>query len=296
MKKLYILIAITSLILLLGGLIAVYLNGQNSNNSPFSSPTPTPAPTQTSQPTPAITSSPTPTPTSPTAPTTYTYSIVNTYPHQINAFTEGLVYDNGVFYESTGGYGSSSLRRANIESGVVFQQVDLSAQYFGEGLTVVGDSLVQLTWREQVGFVYDKATLALKGNFTYAGEGWGLTYDGSRLIMSNGSSYLTFLDPANYQKTGELNVQDGNTPLTNLNELEYIKGDIYANIWLQQKIAIINAQTGQVKGYIDLAGIYQPHGSDDVLNGIAYDSQTNRLFVTGKNWPNLYQITVTPKN
>lgn len=230
------------------------------------------------------------------SPTLYAYHIVKTYPHDTTAFTEGLVFDNGVLYESTGEYGSSSLRRVNLENGMVQQEVMLPNQYFGEGLTVVNDSLVQLTWQSNIGFIYDKQTFRLRGNFSYSSQGWGLTYNGSELIMSDGTSNLTFLDPATFQKTGQISVHDGNTPVTNINELEYVKGDLYANIWLQQKIAIINPQTGLVKGWIDLTGIYQSNNTDDVLNGIAYDIQTNRLFVTGKDWPNLYQITITPTN
>jgi glutaminyl-peptide cyclotransferase len=226
------------------------------------------------------------------SPTLYTYHIVKTYPHDNTSFTEGLVFNNGVLYESTGEYGSSSLRRINLETGNVQQQVLLPNQYFGEGLTVVNGSLVQLTWQNNIGFIYDKETFGLLGNFSYSTEGWGLTYNGSELIMSDGTSNLTFLDPVTFQKVGQVSVHDANTPVTNINELEYVNGDVYANIWLQQKIAIINPQTGQVKGWIDLTGIYQSNDPNAVLNGIAYDSQTNRLFVTGKDWPNLYLITI----
>ncbi len=147
-----------------------------------------------------------------------------------------------------------------------------------------------------MGFVYNKETFGLLGNFSYSTEGWGLTYNGRELIMSDGSSNLTFLDPVTYQKVGQVSVHDGNANVTNINELEFINGDVYANIWLQQKIAIINPQTGSVKGWIDLTGIYQSNNPDDVLNGIAYDAHSNSLFVTGKNWPNLYQITIIPTN
>ena len=241
----------------------------------------------------------------PNSPIFYTYHVVNTYPHDTGAFTEGLVFDDGVLYESTGGYGMafgshnsdvSSLRRVDLESGNVTKEILLSGDYFGEGLTVVNDSLIQLTWQNGIGFIYNKETFALEGNFSYPTEGWGLTYNGSSLIMSDGTSNLYFLNPVTFQKTGQVSVHDGNASVTNINELEYINGDVYANIWLTQKIAIINPQTGTVKGWIDLTGLYQPNGGNSVLNGIAYDSQTNRLFVTGKNWPNLYQITITPKN
>lgn len=229
-------------------------------------------------------------------PKQYTYQIVKTYPHDNAAFTEGLVFTDGVLYESTGGYGSSSLRRVNLETGLVEQEILLPTQYFGEGLTIVNDSLVQLTWQNNIGFTYNKETFGLFGNFSYSTEGWGLTYNGSELIMSDGSSNLTFLDPVTYQKVGQVSVHDGNATVTNINELEFINGDVYANIWLQQKIVIINLQTGSVKGWIDLTGIYQSNNPDDVLNGIAHDAQSNSLFVTGKDWPNLYQIAIIPTN
>jgi glutamine cyclotransferase len=230
------------------------------------------------------------------SPIRYTYQIIKIYPHDTNAFTEGLVFDDGVLFESTGEYGSSSLRQVNLEDGVVQHEVLLPNQYFGEGLTVVNGSLVQLTWREKIGFIYDKENFGLLRNFSYSSEGWGLTFDGSKLILSDGTSKLKFLDPVTFQIVGQVSVHDGNTPVTNINELEYVNGAVYANIWMQQKIAIINPQTGTVKGWIDLTGICQSNNAEDVLNGIAYDQQTHRLYVTGKNWPNLYQITIMPKN
>jgi len=233
-------------------------------------------------------------PTDSDPPTFYTSSIVKTYPHDTMAFTEGLVFENGVLYESIGIYGTSSLRRVNLENGKVQQEVLLPEQYFGEGLTVVNGSLIQLTWQENIGFIYNKETFRLLGNFSYSTQGWGLTYNDNELIMSDGTSNLYFLDPITFQKVRQVSIHDGNNSVTNINELEYINGDVYANIWRQQKIAIINAQTGTVKGWIDLTGIYQSNNPEEVLNGIAYDQQTNRLFVTGKNWPNLYQITITP--
>jgi glutamine cyclotransferase len=228
------------------------------------------------------------------SPTLYTYQIIKKYPHDTTAFTEGLVFNDGVLYESTGLYGSSSLRQVNLENGVVQQEVFLPNLYFGEGLTLANGSLVQLTWREKIGFIYDKETFGLLGNFSYSSEGWGLTFNGSDLIMSDGTSKLTFLDPVTFQFVGQISIHDGNSPVTNINELEYVNGEVYANIWLQQKIAIINPQTGMVKGWIDLTGIYQSNNADDVLNGIAYDSQTDRLFVTGKDWSTLYQIKIVP--
>jgi glutamine cyclotransferase len=235
------------------------------------------------------------TPNSYSSPTLYTYHITQTYPHDTVAFTEGLVFDNGQLYESTGGYGTSSLRRINLENGTVQQEFLLPNQYYGEGLTVVNGSLVQLTWQNKIGFIYDKETFGLLGNFSYTTEGWGFTYDGRSLIMSDGSSNLYFLNPITYQRVGQVSVHDGNTPVTNINELEYVKGDVYANIWLQQKIAIIDPQTGTVKGWIDLTGLFQSNDPNAVLNGIAYDQKTDRLFITGKDWPSLYQITITLK-
>ena len=218
----------------------------------------------------------------------YSYRIINTYPHDTSAFTEGLIYDNGSLYESTGE--TSSLRRVDLQSGMVTQEYLLSTEYFGEGLAAVNGSLVQLTWQKNIGFIYDEQTFKLKGNFSISSEGWGLTYDGNKLIMSNGSSTLQFLDPTSYSIVGYVNVSDGDKAVTNINELEYINGDVYANIWKTTQVAIINPLNGHVKGWIDLSGLYQPQGLDDVLNGIAYDQQNGRLFVTGKNWPSLYQI------
>jgi glutamine cyclotransferase len=292
MKKQYVAVAVFVLVVLAVAFIAASLSGLTPSNGS----TPTPSPIQTpSQPTYSPTPTPTPLPTISTskAAATYTYKIVKTYPHDTSAFTEGLVFDNGVLYESTGM--SSSLRRVDLESGSIQKQIDLPAEYFGEGLTVVNDSLVQLTWQNHIGFIYDKATFGLLGNFSYSTEGWGLTYNGSCLIMSDGSSNLHFLDPVTYQKVGQVNVHDGSASITNINELEYVNGDIYANIWLQQKIAIINPQTGAVKGWIDLSGIYQTVDPNAVLNGIAYDTKTSSLYITGKDWPHLYQITITPK-
>jgi glutaminyl-peptide cyclotransferase len=294
MKKLYVVVSLALLVVLCVGLLGFYLSRSTFLGAP--NPSPTPTVTLPSQPTVAPTKPAhlTPTP-SANQPTTYTYTVVNTYPHDTSAFTEGLVFDNGILYESTGLYGASSIRRVNVSTGAILQKVNLADQYFGEGIAVVNDLVIELTWQNGIGFIYDKNNLTLKGNFSVTGEGWGLTYDGSSLIMSNGSSTLTFLDPVTFQPTRTVSVKDGATPLINLNELEYIDGDIYANIWMQQKIVIIDPQNGQVKGYINLSNIYQPHGSDDVLNGIAYDQTTGRLFVTGKNWPNLFQITVNLK-
>lgn len=229
-------------------------------------------------------------------PTNYTYSIVNTYPHDPTAFTEGLVYDNGVLFESTGLIGESSLRKVALETGTVLQEVPLGDDFFGEGIAIFEDKIVQLTWQNHKGFVYEKDSFNLTDEFSYLGEGWGLTSDDTRLIMSNGSATLSFLDPVTFKVIGTVQVHDGNTPVENLNELEYVNGDVYANVWLQNRIAIINVQTGQVKGWINLTGLYnsQNLNPDDVLNGIAYDAQSQKLFVTGKDWPQLFEIKLVP--
>jgi glutamine cyclotransferase len=234
--------------------------------------------------------------TRPAATTTPTegYEIVKTYPHDTDAFTEGLVYDSGYLYESTGLYGSSTLRRVDIETGAVLKSLSLSNQYFGEGTTIIGDEIIQLTYRSNVGFVYNKESFALIREFTYPTEGWGLTYNGSRLIMSDGSANLYFLDPTTFERVGRITVLDTN-PVSNLNELEYIKGKVYANVFGEDKIAVIDPKTGKVDTWIDLSSLPGPKTiTDDVLNGIAYDSVSDRLFVTGKMWSNLYEIKLKP--
>lgn len=225
----------------------------------------------------------------------YTYRIVNTYPHDENAFTQGLVYENGSLYESTGLYGSSTLRRVKLENGEILQLYTLPEGYFGEGITILDDKIIQLTWNEHKGFIYDKHSFDLLQEFSYSTEGWGITYDGTRLIMSNGSATLIFLDPKNLAKVGQVEVHD-TAPVTQINELEYINGKVYANIWREEKIAIINPQTGQVEGWIDLTGIQDLENQDvdNVLNGIAYDAEGDRLFVTGKRWPHLFEIKLVP--
>jgi glutamine cyclotransferase len=225
----------------------------------------------------------------------YTYDIVNVYPHDENAFTEGLVFENGFLYESTGLYGNSTLRRVELETGKILQLHALNNQFFGEGITIVGNRIIQLTWQSHKGFVYDKYDFDLLQEFNYDSEGWGITYDGNRLIMSDGTSNLYFLDPVTFQKIGQVQVLD-TAPVTELNELEYIQGEVYANIWTQEKIAVINPQTGQVRAWIDLSGIQglESHDANNVLNGIAYDTKGDRLFVTGKMWPKLFEIRLVP--
>jgi glutaminyl-peptide cyclotransferase len=223
---------------------------------------------------------------------TYSYTVIKTYPHDPNAFTQGLFYADGYLYESTGLYGSSTLRKVELETGKVLKEAVLSNQYFGEGCTLKDNTVIQLTWQSHVGFVYNKDTLQVQSNFTYPTEGWGITFNGTCLIMSDGTDILYYLNLQTYQTLGHVQVHDDNASVANINELEYINGDIYANIWLTQKIAIINPQTGQVKAWINLNGLGNAASLDstNVLNGIAYDKQNNRLFVTGKNWSQLYEI------
>ncbi len=220
----------------------------------------------------------------------YTYSIVNVYPHDSNAFTQGLVYEDGFLYEGTGLYGSSTLRQVELETGRILRLHNLSDEYFGEGITIFNDKVIQLTWVSNKGFIYDKFSFDLLGEFDYSTEGWGITHDGDRLIMSDGTANLYFLDPETFEKVEQIEVRDIN-PVSRLNELEYIKGEIYANIWLEEKIAIIDPRSGQVKGWIDLKDIQD---TNNVANGIAYDASRDRLFITGKNWWELFEITLIP--
>lgn len=226
-----------------------------------------------------------------------TYEVVNTYPHDPEAFTQGLVYHEGYLYESTGLYGQSSLRKVVLATGQVLQQADLPPNYYGEGLALWEDTLLQLTWLEETGFIYALEDFALLERFSYPTEGWGLTHDGERLIMSDGSTWLFFLDPGTFEITGQVQVTDQGEPVDRINELEYIQGEVFANIWLTDDIVRIDPTTGEVLGWIDLAGILPESlrkPDTDVLNGIAYDPVGNRLFVTGKNWPALYEIRLVP--
>ncbi len=246
--------------------------------------TPISSPTTTSTPTPTNTPGPAP---------IYTYQVINTYPHDPNAFTQGLIFADGVLYEGTGLYKRSSLRRVELETGNVLQLYQLPDQFFGEGVTLYGEELIELTWKSRVGFVYDKDSFELLREFSYPTEGWGITHDGQRLIMSDGTSILHFWDPQTFEEIDQVAVYDDGIPVARLNELEYIQGEVYANVWLTDRIARIDPQTGRVTAWIDLTGLLAPEDRTrpvDVLNGIAYDAENDRLFVTGKLWPKLFEI------
>jgi glutamine cyclotransferase len=227
------------------------------------------------------------------------YSIVRTYPHDPDAFTQGLLFHDGVLYESTGRNGFSSLRKVKLESGDVLQKVDVPETYFAEGLALADSRLVQLTWQAQKGFVYDLTTFAQLGTFDYTGEGWGLTTDGGRLIMSDGTPDLRFLDAQTLKETGRVTVTDAGVPVKELNELEMIGGAVFANVWMTPRIVRIDPKTGAVTGHLDLDRIVPmpaPGKPIDVLNGIAWDPQAKRLFITGKLWPTLYELKVDGVN
>ena len=227
----------------------------------------------------------------------YTYRVVHTYSHDPEAFTQGLVYADGTFYEGTGLRGKSTLRRVDPETGEIMRLHRLPDDIFGEGITLHGGKIIQLTYTSNVGFVYDKDSFEVVGEFTYPTEGWGITSDGSRLIMSDGTSSLHLIDPVTLETSGRIEVTAGGRPVKGLNELEYIKGEIYANVWPTDRIARISPQTGQVTGWIRLSGLVGPHDESDpthMPNGIAYDAQYDRLFITGKLWPRLYEIKLIP--
>ena len=223
----------------------------------------------------------------------YTYQVINQYPHDTAAFTQGLVLQGGRLFESTGLHGSSSLREVNLHTGAVIRSLSVPSQYFAEGMTIFQGKVFQVTWQSQTGFIYNPDTFALIGQFSYSGEGWGLTHDAQNLILSDGTNRIRFLDPVNFQTVRSITVFDSQArPLTNINELEYINGEIYANVWQTNLIARIDPQTGTILGWIDLAGLLPPGTSADVLNGIAYDSANGHLLVTGKLWPYLFEIVL----
>ncbi len=230
-------------------------------------------------------------------PENYNYTVVNTFSHDVDAFCQGFVFHNGSFFESTGRYGSSDIRKVEMDTGNILMQYNLSDEYFGEGMTIFEDRIIQLTWKSRIGFVYDLETFEREDEFYYASEGWGLTHDGERLIMSDGSSTLTFLDPDSFEVLGNIQVKAGGEKITQLNELEYVDGKILANIWKSDRIAVISPENGNVTGWIDLADLPVGKGATpaDVLNGIAYDGTNDRLFVTGKLWPQVFEIVLDPR-
>jgi glutaminyl-peptide cyclotransferase len=226
-------------------------------------------------------------------PKIYSYQIVKVYPHDTKAYTQGLVFENGFLYEATGLKGESTLRKVQLSTGDPIQKITLDPQIFGEGISIFNDKIIQLSWQNNVGFVYDKKTFQVLAKFNYPTEGWGLTNDGKNLIMSDGTNKLYFLEPQLYSKIGRIEVYDNKGAVDKLNELEYINGEVYANIYQTDKIARIDPKTGKVLAYIDLNKLlpiqdYKP--DTDVLNGIAYDAAGKRLFVTGKKWPKLFEI------
>ena len=228
----------------------------------------------------------------------YGYEVVHARPHDPSAYTQGLVFHDGKLLESTGRVGHSSLRRVELETGKVLQKVDVDPPYFAEGITLVKGRIYQLSWQDQVGFIYDAWTLEKIGEFHYQGEGWGLANDGQSLILSDGTNRIRFLDPDNFDVRKTIAVVDGRVPVNELNELEYVQGEIYANIWHADRIARIDPRTGSVVGWIDLTGLLargEVNDEEAVLNGIAYDETNSRLFVTGKLWPKLFEIRLIRK-
>jgi glutaminyl-peptide cyclotransferase len=231
-------------------------------------------------------------------PPEYTFKIVRTFPHDPTAFTQGLAYRDGFLYEGTGLKGGSSLRKVRIETGEIVQRVDLAPEFFGEGITLLKNSVIQLTWQSRMGFVYDRRDFRLLRRFSYSGEGWGLTTNGREIFMSDGTSEIRVLDGSTLAEMRRFTVHNGSTPIDQLNELEFVEGELYANVWQTDRIARISPQSGKVIGWIDLKGLLSPIyrlESGAVLNGIAYDSIGKRLFVTGKLWPSIFEIRLVPK-
>jgi glutaminyl-peptide cyclotransferase len=229
----------------------------------------------------------------------YTYKIVHVYPHDRAAFTQGLEYRGGFLYEGTGLNGQSTLRKVELETGKVLQNTPVDPEYFGEGITLLDQRIIELTWQSHRGFIYDRDTFRRTGAFEYPGEGWGLTHDARQVFMSDGTAQIRIWDPSTLQETRRINVHDDAMPIASLNELEYVRGEIYANVWQTDKIVRIDPADGRVTGWIDLTGLLTPaeiSEGADVLNGIAYDSLGDRLFVTGKLWPKLFEIRLVPRS
>jgi glutamine cyclotransferase len=229
----------------------------------------------------------------------YAFMVKHIYPHDTDAFTQGLFFKDGYLYESTGLKGKSSIRKVQLETGKVLQKKDLSDEYFGEGIAPAGADIVSLTWTSKVGFVLDAKTFALKRRFSYPGEGWGLATDGLHLYMSDGTPAIRVLDPKTLAEVRRIDVSADGKPIPNLNEMEWVNGQLFANVWGSNVIARINPASGNVVGWIDLSGLADPAwkdmGPDDVLNGIAYDAKARRLFVTGKHWPKLFEIELVER-
>lgn len=234
-----------------------------------------------------------------TKPTEYTFTVARSFPHDAAAYTQGLAYRGGFLYEGTGINGRSSLRKVSLESGAVVQRVDLPSEFFGEGITIYKNRVFQLTWKSHLCFVYDLNDFRQVKQFSFTDEGWGLAANSRELFMSDGTSEIRVLDPDTFQEKRRINVRDGSKPVDQLNELEFVEGQIFANVWHSNRIARISPETGTVVGWIDVTGLLSPvfHlGPEAVLNGIAYDSLGKRLFVTGKLWPNVFEIKVSPKH
>ncbi|MBD0373679.1 MAG: glutaminyl-peptide cyclotransferase [Pyrinomonadaceae bacterium] len=228
----------------------------------------------------------------------YAYEIVESYPHDPKAYTQGLVFYDGMLFESTGQYGESSLRKVELKKGKVKKKRDVPGQYFAEGMTILNGKIYQLTWQQNKGFIYDLKDLDLEGEFNYEGEGWGLTTDGQSLILSDGTNQLRFIDPTTFRVSRTISVMDGQEPLADINELEYIQGEIYANVWKTDRIARIDPRDGRILAWIDLSGLRPEEtlkNTENVLNGIAYDTEHQRLYVTGKRWPKLFEIRLKKK-
>ena len=258
---------------------------------------PQPSPTSLRTSTSATGSTPVPSSTlapaaTPASPARYGFTIVSTFPHDPMAFTQGLIFEDGYLYEGTGLRGQSTLRKVDLTTGDVIQSLTLDADLFGEGIALFDKRITQLTLTSGIGFFYDQQSFTKQGEFSFTPEGWGLTHDGRQLIMSDGSAEIRFLDPETFEETARIEVTDRGQPVIWLNELEYVEGEIYANIWQSDVIARISPETGEVLGWIELSGLLASEPRPGVLNGIAYDSEARRLFVTGKNWPNLFEITL----
>lgn len=228
----------------------------------------------------------------------YGYRVIHVYPHDRSAFTQGLEFRAGFLYEGTGLNGHSTLRKVKLDTGQTVQQIALSPEYFGEGITVINQQIVEITWRTEAGFVYDQNSFRRLRSFSYSGEGWGLANDGTQIYMSDGTAEIRVWDPVTLQEKRRFTVRDGSNPVTHLNELEFVRGELYANVWQTDRIVRISPTDGRVLGWVDLAGLLDAADRIehvDVLNGIAYDVLGDRLFVTGKLWPKLFEIKLVPK-